>query len=287
MNTRNQAHLISVVAILAIGCERAPGESARRDSSVAPSTAKPSPPSVVAQGGFAYVDSSGTQLRALDSLSDPTTIVSALCRGGVALPVRYDRRQTRQSNDNGRQVASNFRNEGGEIFRVMQATAPIDGTCFLSRDSALIANARAATMHEPSNCSPAHASRLAAAKRRPVIHCWQIAETPTHLEVLAVQFANIDSSALASLALVGDSSLMFKDFAAVYHGPGESTWRVDDGGEFSPRGFDILFVAALPSGYVMAITWAGAEGESCELLLGDSAGAFRTLTMSYRYWGPT
>lgn len=140
-------------------------------------------------------------------------------------------------------------------------------------------------MREPLDCLPAHAARLASAKRRQVIHCWHIAATPTHRDVLAVQFVSIDTNALASLAVVGDGSLVFKDFPAVYSE--ETTWRVDDGGVFSPKDFDILFVAEMPYGYVMAIAWAGAEGESCELLLADSPGAFRTLTTGYRYWAPT
>jgi hypothetical protein len=289
MNTYKQAHirLISAVALLVIGCERAPGGSVRRDSSVVLAAAETPLAAVAAQGSFAYVDSSGTQLLAVDSLPDPSTIFGALCSRGVALPVRYDRKQARQANDNGRQVASNFRNEKGDVFRVIQEKAPPDKTCYLLRDSALLASARTATMREPSDCSPVQVSRLAAAKGRHVIHCWRIAAAPTDLEVLAVQFANIDSSALGSLAVVGDGSLLFKDFPAVYHGPDESTWRVDDEGVFSPKDFDILFVAAMPYGYVMAITWAGAEGESCELLIADSAGVFRTLTKAYRYRAPT
>jgi hypothetical protein len=285
MNTYQHAQLIGVAAILVVGCK--PGASAAGDSSVILSAAKAPSAPLAAEGSFAFVDSSGTQLLAVDSLTDPSRIMGALCSGGVALPVRYDRRQGRQSNDNGRQVASNFRNEKGDVFRVVQQKAPPDKTCYLSGDSALLADARVVMVREPAECSAAQASRLAAAKARRVIHCWDIASAPMHLEVVAVQFANIDSSALASLAVVGDSAVLFKDFPAIYHGPDGSTWRVDDGGVFSPKDFDILFVAALPYGYVIAITWAGEEGESGELLLADAAGAFRTLTKGYRYWSPT
>jgi hypothetical protein len=285
MTSGKLAHLIAAVAIVAIRCERAPGESARSSASVDASATSSTPTAVVAQGSFAYVDPSGAQLLALDSLPDPSAIIGALCSGGIALPVRYDRRQARQPNDNGRQVASNFRNDQGDVFRVMRGNAPPDKTCYLSRDSALLANARAITVREPSDCSPAYAARVATAKRRQMIHCWHIATTPAHREVLAVQFANVDTNALASLVVVGDSSLVFKDFPAVHSD--ESTWRVDDGGVFSPKDFDILFVAEMPYGYVMAIAWAGAEGESCELLIADSPGVFRTLITGYRYWAPT
>ncbi len=34
------------------------------------------------------------------------------------------------------------------------------------------------------------------------------------------------------------------------------------------------------------VRYAGAEGESSELLLWDSGSAFRTLAKGYRYWSP-
>jgi hypothetical protein len=105
-------------------------------------------------------------------------------------------------------------------------------------------------------------------------------------ELLAVQFATIDSNALAGLVVVRGRSLLFQDFPAVYRGPDQSVWRVDDEGVFSPRDFAILFVAQLSRSYVMAITWAGTEGESDELLVADSTDMFRTVTKAYRYWVP-
>jgi len=49
-----------------------------------------------------------------------------------------------------------------------------------------------------------------------------------------------------------DSSLWFEDFPAVRHADDESTWRVDDEGVFSPTSFDVLFVAQLADGLVIA-----------------------------------
>jgi hypothetical protein len=286
MRICRQVQLISTIALVTIGCERPPNETGGSSSPAVAPTAKSQPAALDTTGGFAYVDSSGTQMLALDSLPDPSTVTGALCPGGTALRVRYDRKQARRPNDNGRQVAYNFGNQQGDVFRVLQDPAPPDGTCYLSPDSALLASASAVTTREPSNCSPLQSSRLAAAKKREVIHCWHIATAPAQLEVLAVQFATIDSSALASLVVVSDSSLFFKDFPAIHNADEGSTWRVDDEGVFSPGAFDILFVASMPYGYVMAFTWAGAEGQSSELLLADSAGVFRTLTIGFRYWSP-
>ena len=124
-------------------------------------------------------------------------------------------------------------------------------------------------------------------KKRELIRCSLIARTSNALEVLAIQFVNVDSSALASLVVVvADTSFLFRDFPAVYRNGGESTWRVDDEGVLSPTSFDVLFVAESPDGLVIAITWAGAEGEDSYLLRTDSAASLRTLSKAYRYWSP-
>ncbi|MFL5481906.1 MAG: hypothetical protein ACJ8AK_06920 [Gemmatimonadaceae bacterium] len=279
--------MLTTAVILLGACGRTQPVSRTKDSSVAHTDAGTALVSRVTQGSFAFANSDGTQLLALDSLADPSTILGAVCSGGVAVTARYDHRATRQSGGNGRQVAANFANEQGDVFRVSGSKATSDQTCYLSADSLLMASARGATMQKPADCATEQVSRIAAAKSRQVIHCWDIASAPTHVEVLAVQFADIDSAALASLVVFSGSSLWFDDFPAVHRAGDESVWRVDDEGVFSPTSFDVLFVAESPDGLVIAITWAGAEGEDSYLLRTDSAASLRTLSKAYRYWSPT
>jgi hypothetical protein len=137
-----------------------------------------------------------------------------------------------------------------------------------------------------SECLPAQVARLAAARERQVIHCWRLAQTRSNAEIIATQYATIDSNALASLVIVRDTALTWQDFPGVVRDGGNSVWRVDDEGVFSPQNFQILFVAELPHRYAVAIAWAGAEGESDQFLLADSASALRTVVQGYRYWAP-
>jgi hypothetical protein len=274
------------MAMLLIACEGIPPASTRSDSSAARSAGKGALDTAATQGSFAFVNADGTQLLALDSLRDPSTFRGALCSGGIPLIVRYDHRATGQPSDNGRQVAANFANQHGEVFNVTGNKATPDQTCYLSADSLLVARARAVTMRKPAECSIEQVSRVGDAKRRQVIHCWDIATAPGNLEVLAVQFVDKDSAALASLVVFGDRSLFFKDYPAVRRARDESTWRVDDEGVFAPAGFEVLFVADLPDGFMIAITWAGAEGEDSELMRADAGGNLRTLITAYRYWSP-
>jgi hypothetical protein len=117
------------------------------------------------------------------------------------------------------------------------------------------------------------------------MHCWRLGRTPSNAELLAAQYATIDTNALASLVVMREGSLLFQDLPAVDRGDSGSVWRVDDGGIFRPQALNVLFVAELPHAYAMAIEWEGPEGHYAQLLLADSTAAFRTLSDGYRYNG--
>ncbi len=286
MNPYALIRLLGALAALAAGCK--PSPAARRQESPAsnPANAGTQPTASPLPGSFAYVDPSGTQLLALGPLEDPARILGAICPRGLIARVRFDRTQDRQPDDNGRQIAANFSRDAGHVFRLVQGNASPDETCYLSADSMLLATAVPVTPLGLATCPAGQYSRLAAARQRKIVSCSHLAQTPARAELLALQFATIDSSALASLVLVRDRSLWFQDFPAAYRGPDEDVWRADDGGVFSPEALGILFVAELPHAVVMAITWAGAEGESDQLVLADTGDAFRTVVQEYRYWAP-
>jgi hypothetical protein len=238
------------------------------------------------EGSFGFVSSDGTELVALDSLANPTRIRAALCSRARVFRVSYARKQARGSADNGRQVAANFPNQPGAVFRVAGGKASADETCYLSADSTLVASAAPVNAPAATTCDAARIRRMSQAKHRPVLHCWPLASVQPNVQVIAVQFALVDTSALASLVVVSQDRLLFQDFPATYRGPDSDIWRVDDGGTFSPHAFGILFFCRLRGTYVMALTWAGAESEDSYLLVADSADTFRSVATSYRYWVP-
>lgn len=237
-------------------------------------------------GGFALANSGGTELLALDSLASPGAIMIALCGGGTAYPVRYVRHQTAKPTDTGRQVAANFNNMGGDVFRLTSGSPSGDRTCYLAPDSSLVATQLALGGAAKSACSPSVRQDLSAIKQRSLLNCWPVASVQPTMQVVAAEFAHVDRSALASIVLVTNSGLLFQDFPATYSGPEMDTWRADDGGVFSPDGFGVLFLCRVRGVYVMALTWAGSEGENAYLLVADSADVFRTVSHAYRYWVP-
>jgi hypothetical protein len=72
MSICRQAQLISTIALIAIGCERPPNETAGSSPPVVVPTVEAPPAALDTTGSFAYVDSSGRQMLALDSLPDPS-----------------------------------------------------------------------------------------------------------------------------------------------------------------------------------------------------------------------
>jgi hypothetical protein len=107
------------------------------------------------------------------------------------------------------------------------------------------------------------------------------------ITLVAAQFAPANDSVLASIVLVDSARLFFLNFPAPYGGPDtDSRWRVDDQGIFHPEDFQILFLARRGAAWIMALTWAGTEGEDAYLEVSDSSRVFDEVTKSYRYWVP-
>jgi hypothetical protein len=201
--------------------------------------------------------------------------------------VRFAQYQEASKASSHRQRAKNFSNEAGFVYHVAgDHLVEPDETCFLATDSLLrlgrvIIGARSAP---GSSCVQADNARIAVAKSRALISCTLLLSIDSMSRVAAVQFANRGDSALASIALVDTSKVAFLDYPAIAS-PGESTWRVDDGGRFYPEHFRVLFVVDAPALQLVAFTWGAPEGEL--LTLAASAGSSASLVevmRSYRYW---
>jgi hypothetical protein len=121
---------------------------------------------------------------------------------------------------------------------------------------------------------------------RELLECWHLTSFDDGTQALAAQFVTVDTIALAAVALVQDRVTLFHALLGRYSGPGESVWRVDDGGVFNPDAIRFLFVAQLPRAQAAALLWTGAEGESAELMAADSTGHARSILTNYRYWSP-
>jgi hypothetical protein len=242
--------------------------------------------SVSLAGSFGFVNSTGTELLSLDAIPDPRSVSSAICGEGKQLRLLHVRTQSVQPESTHRQVAAYFGNEGGEVFQVLGDTAVPNETCFLAADSMLARSAGGVRPTAEAACQQVDMASLVQIAGRAVVRCAYLGEVIGGAKLIATQFATIGTSALAAVALVDDSVLLYHALPAQYRDSDDSTWRVDDGGVFEPEAIRVLFVARLPQGYSAAFVWPAAEGESDELVVTESTFHARRAVTGYRYWSP-
>ncbi len=245
------------------------------------------PPLQLGEGTFALTDAAGSLLIGLDTLAEPAAARSAVCSGASVVPVTFLRYQPGQEDSaHGRVTAETFTFLRGPLYRVAGESPPGNATCYLSSDSALLASAVPVQSAMSLRCDSALVRLAAAAKARAVEKCWPFGSSGPNVSIAAIQFATRDTEALASLAVIDHGQILFEDYPARYTGPDEDLWRVGDGGAFSVEGIQVLFLARVRGTDLMALTWAGEEGEDADLLAADSSSAFRRIVRVYRYWVP-
>jgi len=238
-------------------------------------------------GAFCFADSSGTLLLGPPGMPGPAGITTVVCKGGRQLRVEFIGRQ-QQTDPSWRQSAYYFYQQAGTLFRVREGRTEPDETCFLASDS-LLAGAT------PQRLGPAKHSVFASAKqrarfaelrKRAVIHSWPLIGIGADGEIGLIEFARQGPEALASLVLVGRGVVVFNDFPAHSRGDREDLWRVDDQGEISPDGFEVLFALKSPDTYVLGISWGSSEGEVLLLLVTRGGQRFTECATGYRYTAP-
>lgn len=283
-------------------CEReAPRVPADTGGAVPQMTPAPvvATPLQLAPGTFGFANAEGSLLLAMEAIALPAAIHSTVCPGAPARAVAAAGHQPHGTHDTGRQTAANFREQSGDRFRVTGAPVPIDVSCFLTADSALVAGLLPLetppepprpSMRRPAApvalCDSAWTAPVATARGRAIAQCWPMGQVPGGPVLFAVRFVTRDTNALASLVALDGPTRWYHDFPAVDHGKGQAVWRLDDGGTFPAAAMRIRFVSRVRGVLVVGMTWDGAEGENAYLLAADSSGAFRTLQHTYRYTAP-
>mgnify|MGYP000919710212 CR=1 FL=1 len=267
-------HSVRVIILLGVGtvaCAERPVPNAEADVAVV--------------GAFAFASESGTRLLAIDAGTDAAAFTTAVCSSGHR-DLTFVGTQARSQASSGRQVAANIDHEAGALFEIATGAAEPDETCFVTTSE--MATAAQPVRPSPSaspECTNAQTAALGQHVQRELVHCWQLGTAGNETIIVAAQFATVDTSALAALALFEGELRLLHPLPGRGDSDG-SVWRVDDGGVFDPDALRILFAARLPQGHALAFLWAGAEGESAQLVLADSTREARRAISAYRYWSP-
>lgn len=239
-------------------------------------------------GVFAFPNVEGTLLLATGETAKPEALRIAVCSGGRQVPVQFERRQASRRNTTGRQTPQNFAQTGGAVFRIVGTRMGPDATCVITEDS-FVAGATVVPLVRPSpstRCSKARYPDFQADKSRPVVGCWPIAQSTSGVQVAVIEFSRRLNNALASLVVIDGDRRTYIDYPAEFKGPGADLWRVDDGGEIHADGFTVVFLLKRGTTYLLAIDWAGAEGDALSLQSGEGAGQFKELISDFWYRSP-
>jgi hypothetical protein len=255
------------------------GVSPARSDSPGAEPGTPPPPSIY--GGFALADSSGTWVRALMPVVGPERVRVLLAAEGREFPVRYEPNPPDSAGagatELGRLAGQRFRVEGGRVW-------PAE-VCFLASDSLLASAAPVPIRRNFRGCERDEYSenRLESSKGRSVVGCWDLAAYGNSMPgaVQLYEFAPLDSTYLASLALWDDTTLVTYDF----HGQAADSsgiWRVDDEGQLDAEGFEVQFVLRGESRRFVGVGWIGGDGEVLWLLESRDGADFREVARGHR-----
>lgn len=237
---------------------------------------------------FAFPNEQGTSLLATGEIAKPELLRVALCSGNRRISVQFERTQPEGPKTTGRQTPQNFAHTAGAVFRIGGGKLAADATCVLG-DESLLANATAIPLKRPpqnARCSKATYPLFQADKDRPVVGCWPIAESGAGIQVAIIEFSRRLTRALASLVVIDGGRRTYIDYPADFRGPGEDLWRADDGGEIHAEGFEVVFLLKRGTTYVLAVDWAGAEGNALSVHTAEGSGQFKEVVSDAWYRSP-
>lgn len=237
-------------------------------------------------GAFALPDPTGAHLIASADVPGAAQLRRAVC-GGRLFSVQHLRRQAPAEKGNGRWVPAQFSRLAGDVFRVLESPADAEASCFLAGGGWLsrATFVRVQPSPAPGACGAAIEARVAAAKQRKVVRCFPLARLQDGSRLVLAEFARNGKHALAGVAWLTDERVWLADYAAEYRGEGEDLWRVDDGGQLSPEGFQIVFAARDGARRALGVSWAGTEGRSLAVFASKGNALERVLD-DYWYQAP-
>jgi hypothetical protein len=237
---------------------------------------------------FAFPSQDGTRLLATSDIAQPGLLRTALCSNGQRVAVAFERQQPEGAASTGRQSPENFANTAGTVFRVTGSRVNVAATCLLA-DQTFLGRATIVPLDRPpanARCSKALYPLFQAAKSRPVVGCWPIAESPTGSRAAVIEFARRLNHALASLVVMDGDRRLYVDYSGDFNGPGADLWRADDGGEIHPEGFHVVCLLKEGSTYLLAIDWRAPEGNALSVHIAESGEQFKELTTDFWYRAP-
>ena len=237
---------------------------------------------------FAFPNPQGTHLLATGEVANPGVLRTAICTGGQRVSVEFERRQTEGKDSTGRQAPHNFLQTAGALFRIAGGTVSPNSACVMTDDS-FVKGATFVPLQRPdrgARCARSAYPQFQTDKGRPVVACWPIGASVDGVQIAVIEFSRHLTRALASLVVIDGARRMYVDYPATFTGPGDDLWRADDGGNIHPEGFEVVFLMKRGTTYIVAVDWAGAEGNALSLHVSEGGSPFKEAISDSWYRSP-
>lgn len=234
---------------------------------------------------FGYSNEKG-DLILVDSVElpvPPTSLIYALDSTGNKTSITYKTYQPKGEKNTGRDIYFNFENAPGHIFSAStimdeeQTSVLFTEKFFETRSMLKVRRTDKKGLPEQVR------KKIESDKSRKVKNAREIATLDNFGNIYLMEFSRKKDSALASLVLVYNDNFIYYDFPAIYDQ--QSTWRVDDGGEFWLDGIEILAVFKQNDTIELVFDWVGAEGYNTRYLQ-QGSNTFKEIKNHYRYTAP-
>jgi hypothetical protein len=273
---------LSIISLF-VACQSKPEQKTENIDTTA-TTTKVEVPALDEALTFGFSNESGSQILAFEENLNLKLYTQTIDNQGFIASISFLKEQ--KGNESGVNLTSqNFGNCSGQIFEIKDnkkvnkdLTTVLFNETFIQNHSYLPVK----SLEKPQNIDAKTKSAIAADKKRAVKDGWKIADLGDNQYAYIVVFEPKKDSVLASL-VIGNEAFIYRDYPAKYDEG--STWRVDDGGEFSSEAIKILAAFRNKNGDLELVTeWVGAEGANIEFVKSNK-NSFETVKEASRYWG--
>ena len=234
---------------------------------------------------FGFCDTTGTKILVIegDSNLSPDQFVMAYADGGQKFEVVFLGIQEGNDQDNGRRMAYNFYNCAGYLYQVKSGAIHSEATIVLITAAFAASHLPLAWVVPDKEVLPPGSKDIFFNDKKQVVQEYKCIGTLNNGKLFVVQFRPKADSVTASLVYFNGGTAVFRDYTALVSD--NSTWRVDDGGQFGVDYYHILAVFLYQGNIEVVTDWIGAEGYSTEFMKQDG-NEFIPILNGYRYSSP-
>lgn len=230
-----------------------------------------SPPQITMHSGsssiprFGFANMDGSEILLLGDRPENPNDISFIIFDSIELEeIKFVRDQVESSDSSGRDIASNFNNSQGAVYKILSRTkVKPNGTYILCSKSYIQTRRILSIQNHPKNVlSDKWISTLEHEKKMKIGKSWNLATFSENHSVFWVRFNDTETKGLISMVLISNDQISTIDFPA----DPKTGWRVGDDEMASGDLVNILFACNTPEGLEFVYEWLGEESNHLAII---------------------